>query len=280
MASDRTRRSRRAGGEAARSLRERILEVALELMAERGVRGMGMRDLAAAAGCNVATLYYYFPSKRDLLAAVLADRGYLEELAGPPPVPPGTDPVATLAALLEQAWLAMVDLEDYVRLMLGEALRGEPLAREVGSELLERTEATLARWLGEAFGLPESRAAALARILRGVLVGAIVEYLTGIVGEGRDREALRRRARDVAAALGPFWVPGETWSGLPGGPGPLGERAEGARSRTGGASGEASPDRGAPGEGSPAEGAELRTPSPRRAASAGAARRRGSPGRS
>ena len=36
-----------------------------------------MRDLASAAGLNVASLYHYFPSKRDLLESVLVEQGFL-----------------------------------------------------------------------------------------------------------------------------------------------------------------------------------------------------------
>src|SRR5580698_1101549 len=57
--------------------RQRILQIALTLMSQRGVDATSMRDLASAAGLNVASLYHYFPSKRDLLEAVLGERGYL-----------------------------------------------------------------------------------------------------------------------------------------------------------------------------------------------------------
>ena len=59
------------------STRRRILQIALALMAQRGVDGTSMRDLASAAGLNVASLYHYFPSKRDLLEAVLVEQGFL-----------------------------------------------------------------------------------------------------------------------------------------------------------------------------------------------------------
>ncbi len=45
-----------------------------------------MRDLAAAAELNVASLYHYFPSKRDLLESVLVEQGFLplKVTVGPP----------------------------------------------------------------------------------------------------------------------------------------------------------------------------------------------------
>ena len=52
---------------AAGEQRGRILDAALALMSESGSAGASMRQLAAACGLNVATLYHYFPSKADLL---------------------------------------------------------------------------------------------------------------------------------------------------------------------------------------------------------------------
>ena len=71
--------------------RQHILRTALTLMAQQGVDGTSMRTLATATGLNVASLYHYFPSKRDLLVAVLEERGLVEDLAT-------TTPTAAVAA--------------------------------------------------------------------------------------------------------------------------------------------------------------------------------------
>ena len=63
------------------SQRQHILRTALSLMATKGVDGTSMRNLASATGLNVASLYHYFPSKRELLVAVLEDRGFVDDLA-------------------------------------------------------------------------------------------------------------------------------------------------------------------------------------------------------
>ena len=57
--------------------RRRILKIALTLFSERGVDGTSMRDLASAAELNVASLYHYFPSKKELLEAVLVEQGVM-----------------------------------------------------------------------------------------------------------------------------------------------------------------------------------------------------------
>src|SRR5271169_5412595 len=46
---------------------ERILTAALGLIGRRGVRGLGMREIAEAAGVSRGTLYRYFPSKDHVL---------------------------------------------------------------------------------------------------------------------------------------------------------------------------------------------------------------------
>ena len=45
---------------------ERILDAAGELFAERDVAGVGMNDIARAAGCSRATLYRYFENREAL----------------------------------------------------------------------------------------------------------------------------------------------------------------------------------------------------------------------
>src|SRR5580698_8935991 len=48
---------------------ERILVAALGLIGRRGVRRLGMREIAETAGVSRGTLYRYFPSKDHVLAA-------------------------------------------------------------------------------------------------------------------------------------------------------------------------------------------------------------------
>ncbi|WP_226350701.1 TetR/AcrR family transcriptional regulator [Pseudonocardia sp. ICBG601] len=52
--------------------RAMVLEAVPALVAERGVRGTGIRDIAAAAGVSVGTLTYHFSGVREILAEALA----------------------------------------------------------------------------------------------------------------------------------------------------------------------------------------------------------------
>jgi AcrR family transcriptional regulator len=51
---------------------ERILVAALGLIGRRGVRRLGMQEIAEAAGISRGTLYRYFPSKDQVLTAAAA----------------------------------------------------------------------------------------------------------------------------------------------------------------------------------------------------------------
>jgi AcrR family transcriptional regulator len=56
------------------SPRQRILDTAYQLISRRGVRDVGVEEVIAKAGIAKATLYRHFPSKTDLVLAVLEQR--------------------------------------------------------------------------------------------------------------------------------------------------------------------------------------------------------------
>ncbi len=68
----RARRPAARGGVEEPDTRERILDAAEELFAERGLAGVSMRDIAGRVGFTVASLYNHFPGKEALYQAVLA----------------------------------------------------------------------------------------------------------------------------------------------------------------------------------------------------------------
>lgn len=108
--------------------KERILDAAERLFAERGVDATSLRRVTSAAGVNVAAIHYHFGSKEELLRAVVSRRfdpvnqerlKQLDRLEAAR-VPPSVEEI--LRAFLEPA----LDLLD----ALGE--QGALLARLVG----------------------------------------------------------------------------------------------------------------------------------------------------
>ena len=184
--------------------RQHILRTALTLMAQQGVDGTSMRTLATATGLNVASLYHYFPSKRDLLVAVLEEQGFVENLPTAAPTALSRAPATDLADLVNDILASMLDVEDFIRLMLGEVMRGDETATTVGSELFEATQESLQHWLEEhdpPLCAPGAEPA-MARLLRSLVVGLFVEHVAGLLDDGGDAAgAFRVRADEVAEFL-------------------------------------------------------------------------------
>ena len=51
--------------------REELARAAYREIAKNGFEGLRTREVASAVGVNIATLHYYFPSKEDLIRAVI-----------------------------------------------------------------------------------------------------------------------------------------------------------------------------------------------------------------
>ncbi|WP_437734348.1 TetR/AcrR family transcriptional regulator [Sorangium sp. So ce1335] len=60
---------------------KKIVDAAVAAFAEQGFNGTATRDIARRAGVAEATIFKYFPSKRDLLLGVLGPA--IEQLVGP-----------------------------------------------------------------------------------------------------------------------------------------------------------------------------------------------------
>lgn len=100
----------RERADAARN-RLRVLAAAERLFAQRGVAGVRMDDIAAAAGVGKGTLYRRFVDKGGLAVALLDQRErelQQQILTGPPPLGPGADPADRLAAFVTD-YLAFLD---------------------------------------------------------------------------------------------------------------------------------------------------------------------------
>ncbi len=195
-----------AGGEGS-ATRGRILQIALSLMSQRGVDGTSMRDLASACDLNVASLYHYFPSKRELLEAVLVEHGFLPVNTSNPDPRKYDDIDTPLGQLLADIMVSMFEVEDFVRLMVGEAIRAETMARAVGLDLFTTFQSSIEGWIAEHRPDLAERAGAgsVARMLSAMVVGVFIEHASGAIGDGNDDViALSlQRAREAAAILQP-----------------------------------------------------------------------------
>jgi AcrR family transcriptional regulator len=183
-----------------RSTRERILDTAFALSTAENSSGISMRRLADGCGVNVATIYHHFPSKADLLRAVLEERGYPRRMGeeGPPPgVALGGSEREIVRRLMVWLWSQAEDEESAWRLLIGESLRGEPGAREEAGRLVELMGPAIEGWLEAAIPDLGARAPAVAPVLRTTLLSLAVEHLA----LGKDDRRARGRIDAVVAVL-------------------------------------------------------------------------------
>ena len=183
----------------ANNKRQFIVDTALALMADRGVDNTSMRALAEACDLNVAALYHYFPSKADLLSAVIAERQYEALMAEPPIDASNGSPEARLGRILTTLYEGIL-LEDPVwRLVLAESCRGHAGAVSAGRELIDLLTSNLRKWLVEV--LPELTVDA--ELATELVVDSSLRFLIETVLEPDldGSEAALRRSADLAPLL-------------------------------------------------------------------------------
>jgi len=182
------------GRPAAGSPPEKILAVAYELFARRGIRDVGVDELIRASGVAKATFYRHFHSKDDVVLAFL-EQWYLERTAAI------EDAIARRGSRGEAAMLTIFDVFDdwfhggaaqvssFLHVMM-EMGPDHPLGK-ASIQYLEKTREQIAD-LAKAAGLdnPYDFAWSIHILIKGAIVAA---------AEGDPRAAAR--AKDMATLL-------------------------------------------------------------------------------
>ncbi|NAZ83566.1 TetR family transcriptional regulator [Kineococcus sp. R8] len=159
--------------------RDRMVDSARLLIQERGVTGVGLREVVAHAQAPRGSLQHYFPGgKTQLVGEAVARAGESTRAVVAAAVADGTDAATTFSAVVER-WRAV--LSD------GSFARGCPLAATVvdaatgSEELREAAETALAGWRADTAallrrdGFPAKRAASLASLLQAAVQGALIQ---------------------------------------------------------------------------------------------------------
>ena len=165
--------------------RERIVDAALDQLAEGGYASASVAGVARRAGVATGTVYRHFPSKADLFAEVFRrasqrEVDVLRDMTG------GDEPVPSRLA----AWV-----EAFVRRALAEPTRAYALIAEPVDPAVERERLTFRRAYADLFeralhdGVERRELAPLdARLTAAAIVGALAEALVGPL-QRRDQGA-------------------------------------------------------------------------------------------
>jgi AcrR family transcriptional regulator len=132
----RTRR-KRADGELSR---ERILDAATEIAAERGYEGTSIGLVSKKCGLPASSIYWHFTDKDDLIAAVI-ERSFASWLTAWQ-FPDKGDAPDRIKAMAMQIAKALLDSPDFIRLGLMLALERRPVEPRARAMFLQtRAEA-------------------------------------------------------------------------------------------------------------------------------------------
>ncbi len=178
--------------------RQQILDSSLRLFSQRGFASTTVRDIARAVGITDAAIYYHFNSKRELMEALVEERGFISSIQQLGSVSADYPLRQTLIIMARIAINLMADNADFLRLILLESLVGDEVASEQYRRLVNLWEQSLADALGryvEKGQMKSEGPEAVARHIISLILAAFVEEaLLGrhrpLGEEDQGREAL------------------------------------------------------------------------------------------
>lgn len=154
------RRQRRADGELSRN---RILDAATEIAAERGYEGTSIGAVSTKCGLPASSIYWHFKDKDDLIAAVI-ERSFGTWLHAWR-LPDGGEPQERLVEAAAQTAKALLESPDFIRLGLMLALEHRPVEPRARTKFLDVRDQALKEILVSIHQLAPGLADAQARQL-------------------------------------------------------------------------------------------------------------------
>jgi AcrR family transcriptional regulator len=173
-----TKRRKRADGELSR---ERILDAATEIAAERGYEGTSIALVSAKCGLPASSIYWHFKNKDDLIAAVI-ERSFAEWLKAWQ-LPDEGSARDRVVGMTLQIGPALLDSPDFIRLGLMLALERrpvEPRARAMFIQARAQTHDDLAETM-RGF-MPELTEAQVRQLVTYAIAGADGLFIAKEIG--------------------------------------------------------------------------------------------------
>lgn len=134
--------ARSSGGSKSARTRERILDAAAHVLSRKGYAGTRLTDVAEKASIQAPAIYYYYPSREDLIEEVMwvgisRMRVHVEETVDGLPL--GTEPMVRIETAVEAQLRYELEVSDYTTA----AIRN---AGQVPDELRARYDEESARY--------------------------------------------------------------------------------------------------------------------------------------
>src|SRR5574341_117 len=180
--------------------RQQILDASLRLFSERGFARTTVRDIARQAGITDAAIYYHFESKRELLEALVEERGFLSSLQNLEQVAADLPLEETLVWTARGAINIMDENRDFLRLIVMEGLGGDEAALEQYDRLIGLWEHALSTVLSRYAAKGELPGSAPDAFARQVIYTILMTFEDSLLGRhvSAYASALERRSELAA----------------------------------------------------------------------------------
>jgi len=177
------------------SSREKILDAAEVLFAQRGFSGVGMREVAEAVGLSKSSLFHHFRSKVELYAAVagrilsMFEQRTVQVLGGP------GDAFVRFDRWLDAMIETLAERPSRARLLLRSLFEDDDLAGESAEEkevdqIIHRLFASVGRLLREGMEQGVFRLASIPHMLQSLIGLLVYHFASGEFGETLLRQSL------------------------------------------------------------------------------------------
>jgi AcrR family transcriptional regulator len=176
--------------------RKRILQAAAALASRGGVEAMQMRTVAERAGVALGTLYRYFPSKMDLVVAVVSEEMDTLDASLQRRPPRSGTPAGRAVEVLMRATRGLMREPE-----LADALIRSLLLSDVETDFGDRMTGMLARVAGTDGEAADEEQRVLLYSLSSVWVMQMIEMLRGRTGNEQIQARLEVAAERLLAGF-------------------------------------------------------------------------------
>lgn len=178
--------------------RQQILDASLRLFSKKGFARTTVRDIAHQAGITDAAIYYHFQSKRELLEALVEERGFVHSLQNLERLPAEAPLKQTLLWMARGAINIMDVNRDFLRLIIMEGLGGDRAALEQYHRLIDLWEEALSTVLSRYAEKGVLQAKATEALARQIIYTILMAFEDTLLGRHTPPDAT---AEERQAAL-------------------------------------------------------------------------------
>jgi AcrR family transcriptional regulator len=184
--------------------RQQILDASLSLFSKRGFARTTVRDIARKAGITDAAIYYHFESKRELLEALVEERGFLTGLQNLERVEAEL-PVQEMVLWMAAGAVNLMDANrDFLRLIIMEGLGGDEAALEQYTHLMDLWENALTTVFSRYENKGELPAGVAKDLASQVIYTILMAFQDSLLGRhGLARPTTEERQEAMRGFLGP-----------------------------------------------------------------------------